>query len=96
MSELEVDEKQTQVFMTINEKRKEKDMPPIKGGDVIANPTFIQNVQGMAFSGGMEVQQPEQEETIPKENEDIFEVNSSDVDKELEKSKDDFIEIILD
>lgn len=96
MSELEVDEKQTQVFMTINEKRKEKDMPPIKGGDVIANPTFIQNVQGMAFSGGMEAQQPEQEETIPKENEDIFEVNSSDVDKELEKSKDDFIEIILD
>lgn len=98
MAELEVDEKQTQVFMTINEKRREKDMSEIKGGDIIANPTFIQNQQAAMFGGGgfsqqSEEQQPKEEQ---QDEDNIFNVDSSDVEKELEKSKDDFIEIILD
>lgn len=54
LSELEVDEKQIKTYMTLNEKRKEKDLEPIKGGDIVMDAVYIQNLQGMQMdmSGG--------------------------------------------
>jgi|GEM_PF-4126544 len=97
LAELNVDEKQTQVYMTINEKRKEKDLKPIDGGDIINNPNFLQAQQMKQMSemqGGMSVgnefgEEPEEDiEETPKEKEQPKE------EFKFEKSKQDYIEIL--
>jgi hypothetical protein len=42
---LEIDEKQCATYMTLNEKRAEKDLPPVPHGDIVLNPTWVQYVQ---------------------------------------------------
>lgn len=58
-AELDVTEKQVKTYRTINEVREENDLEPIEGGDIIDNPSFIQNkmqMDAMAEGGeeGME------------------------------------------
>lgn len=55
---LEVDQMQVKTYLTVNEKRKEKDLPPLPDGDVILDPTYIQFVQAKQ----MEQQESQQEE----------------------------------
>ena len=42
--------KNVKVFKTVNEIRKDNDMPPIEGGDIILDPTFLQNKQADAMA----------------------------------------------
>ena len=94
MAELEVDEKQTKTYMTINEKRKEKDLPEIEGGDIISDQTFLQNKQGAAMGGmpGMEGEEPIDEEQT---TEGAPEVEEEFTEEPVEKSKREYIEIIV-
>jgi len=41
-AELEIDKGQTSTYMTINEKRKEKDLKPDEYGDIISDPNYVQ------------------------------------------------------
>jgi hypothetical protein len=45
-----IDEREIKSWKTINEKRKEKDLPPIEGGEIIADPTYYQNYQRIQMS----------------------------------------------
>jgi HK97 family phage portal protein len=94
-AEQEVDKQQIETYMTINEKRKEKDLPPIEGGDIIANPQFVQMKQAEQQQAAMEAQggapgegeePPEGEEGEVAENE--WEIDESDleVEKSLQKA----------
>lgn len=57
---LDDDNKRVTTSYTLNEVRKEKDMPPVEHGDVVLNPTFIQYLtqkemaEGMGGEPGME------------------------------------------
>jgi hypothetical protein len=80
-SELEVDKLQTEVYMTVNEKRKEKDLPPIEGGDILLNPQYTaaleaskmaeqaEGMEGAPAEGGGEFT-PEDEEIIANSTEE--------------------------
>jgi hypothetical protein len=45
-AELDLDIKKVQYFQTINETRKERDLPPIENGDLILNQQYLQYIQG--------------------------------------------------
>jgi len=81
---LEIDKGQTEAYMTLNEKRKEKDLPPVEGGDVVLNPSFIQmktqqSMMGGQSSGG----QPGVEEQINELDENQKKALTSASDNEI-------------
>lgn len=69
---------------TVNEMRAKKDMPPIEGGDVILEPTFLQNKQAaeMAQQGGMGG-----EGEVPGGAEDVFSESLDETMDEMFKAK---------
>lgn len=48
--EAELREKNVKTFMTVNEVRAQSDLPPIDGGDIILDPTFLQNIQAQQMN----------------------------------------------
>jgi len=101
-AELEIDEKQTSVYMTINEKRKEKDLKPIEGGDIINSQVFLQGKQMDAmkeqgFGEENEGQFEEQSQELTDEKFDEKEFKSKkNVNEDMLKSKGEYIEIVID
>lgn len=55
-AELDRDIKSVSNFMTLNELRKKRDLPPLENGDVVLNPTYLQAI-GMAQQGDQESNQ---------------------------------------
>jgi hypothetical protein len=98
--ETDIDGKQVKSYMTLNEKRAEKDLKPLeKGGDVVLDPQYIQYIQSLEAQE-QQSQIQDQENTDQNEDESNFEINEDDLQevkpKDLEKSlKDQYIEIIL-
>lgn len=99
-AESDVDGKQVKSYKTLNEKRAEKDEPPLPYGDIVLDPQYIQHVQAMEAMKMQNQQQENKSEdnspALDEKEEDVnFEIEEDDL-KELEKSlKDDFIEIVL-
>lgn len=55
LDELDLDQKKVSSIYTLNEVRATKDLPPIKGGDVVLNPSYLQALgmsQGQDDGGG--------------------------------------------
>jgi hypothetical protein len=106
---VELEEKQTSIYMTVNELRAQKDMKPIEGGDIILNPTYLQNIQAKQQQkmGGMdEGEEPQPDEQQNNENNveeessgGGFQIEEDDLMNSLKKSKNDevvkYIEIEL-
>jgi hypothetical protein len=89
LSELEVDEKQTKTYMTINEKRKEKDMAPLENGDIIDNQSFMQERAA--------AQAAQQQETMGEDDEDWGDEDYDDDEADvLESASEDDIEAAAD
>jgi hypothetical protein len=58
MERLAAQEKEVSIFKTINEIRKEEELPPIDGGDILLNPTYMQS---LITRGNLELQKKEKE-----------------------------------
>lgn len=96
-STMDVDKTQVETYMTLNEKRAEKDLKPVDGGDVVLNPQFIQLQQQQMMQEGMGEEGEGLEDEGDITPEEIFSetgtpAESEDVNKSEE---DDFVEIIL-
>jgi hypothetical protein len=105
-AEVEVDNQQVKTYMTLNDKRKEKDLPPDPYGDIILDPQYIQ-YRTQKEQMEMQKQQQEQygdedgqgfdngseEDQDQNQNgkEPSFEISESD----LQKSKNEYVEIIF-
>lgn len=98
--QVELAKKKSESYMTINEVRAEKGLSPIDGGDIIANPYFLQAMQLMPSNDSMDFdfgdfddqESPGDEEESPpgEENEkvdDLFEKSLKIVNKELESER---------
>lgn len=107
---LEVDQMQVKTYLTVNEKRKEKDLPPLPDGDVILDPVYIQNVQAKqmaeqdAMGGEDEGGGFGEQEALPAPGDgesdstspDLEEGGEDSTEPTLKSKKDDrFIEIII-
>ena len=90
---LELEEKQTKFLMTVNEKRAEHDLAPIKGGDIILDSVYIQNLGNMEMNeqqatqmgGGAPAEGGEAgtgEEEAGSDDEPALEVDASDAKPE--------------
>lgn len=96
-AETDIDNKQVKTYITFNEKRKEKDLPPIKGGDIIADPQYVQNLQVMETTEREQSAESNSgiENEGGEEDDATFEIDEKDLEEVSKSLKDDFIEIIL-
>ena len=96
--QVDLAKKKTESYMTINEVRAEKGLPEIEGGDIIANPYYVQAKQMAPGGGSMDFDfdsygdddeeggddtEIEDEET----SEDLFQKSLRQVNKEIELEK---------
>lgn len=94
--QVELAKKKSESYMTINEVRSEKGLSPIDGGDIIANPYFLQAMQLMPSNDSMDFdfsdfddeESPGDEDESPPGEEtekvdDLFEKSLRIVNKEL-------------
>ena len=102
-AETDIDGKQVKTYMTINEKRAEKDLPPIENGDIIADPQYIQYTQSKEAQA-MEQQVGNQEGTEDENggsDDSNFEINESDLkevggeDNVVKSLQDEYVEVII-
>jgi len=95
--EVAIDDKRVKSYLLIDELRAEKDLPPLPDGEgkIILDPTFLQARQMKIQQDQMSQQQSQQEQfgnDKKEENEEPqFEIN----EEELEKSKKEYITIII-
>jgi len=107
-AELEVDEKQVKIYMTIDEKRAEKDLKPLPNneGEIILDPTYIQYKmqkeqteqmgQGQDFGNEGEQGFGNEEEQGGEFELDASKLKPEGEEEEVEKSlKEEYIEIII-
>lgn len=100
-AEVDIESKQVKTYMTFNEKRAEKDLKPIEGGDIIGDPQYIQYLQYLKGQQAMNQAKeggPDQENQTNEESdlEEInFEINENDLEEIKKSNKDDYIEIII-
>lgn len=93
-TELDMDVKKVQYYVTVNELRREKGLPKIEGGDIILNPVFAaqlmqQQQANMANSAGSTEGEPDMfdmtdlkgEENGQQDNQDNEQVGSVDTNK---------------
>ncbi|HET6494085.1 MAG TPA: hypothetical protein VFH61_01825, partial [Thermoleophilia bacterium] len=50
--QIELDTKEVESIKTINEKRAERDLDPLPGGDIVLHQVYLQSVQGEQQGGG--------------------------------------------
>lgn len=102
LEEVKVDDMQIKSYMTVNQKLKEKDLPPDPYGDIILDSNYIQyRIQMEQMKKQEEMQQQQSQFGGQQENgfgnnegggnEPQFEISESD----MKKSKDQFVEIII-
>lgn len=82
-AELELDEKQVKTYMTLNEKRKEKDLKPDPFGDIILDPQYIQYRSQKEAAEQAQQMEAENEETEfeGEESSEVFEKETMPVKK---------------
>ena len=69
LAQLKLDEGRVTSYMTINELRATKDLPPIEGGDIILNPQYIQAQQMGIASKALEIDDLRERITMAYDNE---------------------------
>jgi len=90
--ELAVDKGQVETYMTLNEKRKEKDLKPIEDGDVVLNPQFIQLKQNADMARQQEAAQSEMGGGDEGYEDEEIEEEETPANGKKEKGKEDKVE----
>lgn len=98
--ELDQDIKMVSNFMTLNEVRAKRDLPPIENGDIVLNTVFIQMIQQASQEGmfgdegeeGYKEDEEDEEENNEEENDDKGEAAEDKTANPFEKSLNDYFE----
>jgi hypothetical protein len=86
--ELDMDVKKTNSFVTLNETREKYELPPVEGGDIVLNPTYVQAKNAAAMQAQQNQQGAGEDNYNSEETDEDFDwdsfVNTAEGDEDQE------------